>query len=355
MGKARWESWSGLSSDWPPWCCWRGGTTAAADNTARGSPVTAIAADSAGIARAVALLRAGGIVALPTETVYGLAADARNAKAVARIYAAKGRPGFNPLIVHVVDLAAAEQLVIVGATARALAARFWPGPLTLVLPAREGNGIVPIVAAGLPTLAVRVPAHPVMQAILSRIGQPLAAPSANASGAISPTTAAHVAASLGDRVPLIIDDGATPGGLESTIVAVDGDWVTLLRPGAIAADRLGVVTDAAAFPGSAGQGVTAPGQLASHYAPRQPVRLNAESAAANEFLVGFGSVRGDVTLSATGDLGEAAAALFAALHIAQASGAVVIAVAPIPEIGVGVAINDRLRRAAYRRSADPRR
>ena len=227
-----------------------------------------VAADADGIAAAVAALAAGSIVALPTETVYGLAADATDADAVAKIFTAKGRPGFNPLIVHVADLDAAGALVDINATARALAARFWPGPLTLVLAARTGNGIAPAVAAGLPTLAIRIHAHPVMQAVLRGVGRPLAAPSANASGSISPTTAAHVAASLGDRAPVIVDGGPTPGGLESTIVAVAGDRVTLLRPGGIAAAALGVNA-------AAGAGITAPGQLASHYAPRQPVRLNA--------------------------------------------------------------------------------
>lgn len=301
--------------------------------------MTLIAANAAGLARAVERLAAGGIVALPTETVYGLAADATDPAAVACIYAAKGRPGFNPLIVHVADLAAAAALVEFGDTARALAARFWPGPLTLVLPARAGNGIAPAVAAALPTLAVRVPAHPVIRAVLNALGRPLAAPSANASGTISPTTAAHVAASLGRRVPLILNGGPTPGGLESTIVAVDGDRVTLLRPGGIPADALEVNA-------AAGGGIVAPGQLASHYAPRQPLRLDATEARAGEFLIGFGAVAGDLTLSARGDLAQAAAALFAALHTAQASGATTIAVAPVPDIGVGVAINDRLRRAA---------
>jgi L-threonylcarbamoyladenylate synthase len=304
--------------------------------------MTIVPADAAGIARAVATLQAGGIVALPTETVYGLAADATDPTAVAAIFAAKGRPGYNPLIVHVADLASAERLVAVGVTARALAARFWPGPLTLVLPALSGNGIAPAVTAGLPTLAVRVPAHPVMQAVLRGAGRPLAAPSANASGTITATTAGHVAASLGGRVSLIVDAGPTPGGLESTIIGVDGDRVTLLRPGGIAAADLGVNA-------AAGDAITAPGQLASHYAPRQPVRLDAIAAERDEFLIGFGAVPGDLTLSARGDLVEAAAALFAALHTAQASGAARIAVAPIPATGIGVAINDRLRRAAATR------
>ncbi|UAJ11850.1 L-threonylcarbamoyladenylate synthase [Glacieibacterium megasporae] len=298
-----------------------------------------VAADAAGIARAVAFLAQGHVVALPTETVYGLAGDATDPAAVAAIYAAKGRPGFNPLIVHVADLAAAEQLVEVDDIARALADRFWPGPLTLVLPARPGNGIAPDVTADLATLAVRVPAHPVMRAVLTAFGRPLAAPSANASGTISPTTAAHVAASLGGRIPLIVDGGATPGGLESAIVRVDSDRVSLLRPGGIDAALLGITA-------AAGPGIVAPGQLASHYAPTQPLRLDATCAEAGEFLIGFGPVAGDLNLSELGDLDEAAAALFAALHAAQASGAKRIAVAPIPETGVGAAINDRLRRAA---------
>ncbi len=297
-------------------------------------------ADAAGIARAVAALAAGGIVAVPTETVYGLAADATDPAAVARIYAAKGRPEFNPLIVHVPDLAAAERLVEASETARALAARFWPGPLTLVLPARAGNGIAPAVGAGLTTLAVRVPAHPVMQAVLRGLGRPLAAPSANASGRISATTAAHVAASLGDAVPLILDGGPCPGGLESTIVRVEGERVSLLRPGGVPAEGL--------VNAVAGGGIVAPGQLASHYAPRQPLRLNATKRRPGEVLIGFGPVAGDLTLSATGDLAEAAAALFAALHAAEASGAAAIAVAPVPDHGLGVAINDRLARAATR-------
>ncbi|MGI4876361.1 MAG: L-threonylcarbamoyladenylate synthase [Janthinobacterium lividum] len=298
-----------------------------------------VPAHDAGIARAVGQLAAGGIVALPTETVYGLAGDATDAGAVAAIYAAKGRPGFNPLIVHVADLAAAAALVEVGPVARVLAERFWPGPLTLVLPARRSE-LAPGVAAGLGTLAVRVPAHPVMREVLRQLGRPLAAPSANASGGISPTRADHVRASLDGRIPLILDGGPTSGGLESSIVAVDGDRVRLLRPGGIAADLLGInaVTDAAT--------IVAPGQLASHYAPRQPVRLNALAAAGDEYLLGFGPVAGDRNLSPAGDLVEAAAGLFDGLHRAQASGRARIAVAPIPDHGIGAAINDRLRRAA---------
>ena len=301
-------------------------------------PTETIAADAAGIARAVALLRAGQPVALPTETVYGLAAAAADGAAVARIYAAKGRPGFNPLIVHVADAAQAASLVEVNTTAAALMARFWPGPLTLVLPRKRGAPVAGLVTAGLPTLAVRAPVHPVMQAVIAAVG-PVAAPSANTSGRLSATRAEHVAASLGGRVALILDAGPCAAGLESTIVAVDGGRVALLRPGAVAAELLGINAAADA-------GIAAPGQLASHYAPRQPVRLDALTAAADEFHVGFGAVAGDATLSARGDLVEAAARLFDVLHVAQAGGRARIAVAPVPGHGLGAAINDRLRRAA---------
>lgn len=284
------------------------------------------------------MTRAGGCVAVPTETVYGLAADATDAQAVAGIYAAKGRPSFNPLIVHVADLAAAERIAVFDDAARALAMCFWPGPLTLVLPVRGDAGIASLVTAGLDTVAVRVPAHRAMQALLAAVGVPLAAPSANASGAISPTRAAHVAASLAGRIPLVIDDGATQAGLESTIVQ-DG---RILRPGPLTAEMLGLE---AAAPGGA---ITAPGQLASHYAPSRPVRLDAVTRAEGEWWIGFGAVGGDDSLSATGDLTEAAARLFDALHRADASGAVAIAVAPVPQHGIGAAINDRLRRAAHR-------
>lgn len=301
-----------------------------------------IAADDAGIAQGVAILCAGGIVAVPTETVYGLAARAVDAAAVARIYAAKGRPSFNPLIVHVSGAAQAAELVVIDATAAALMAAHWPGPLTLVLPLRPGAPIVGLVTAGLATLAVRCPAHPVMQALIAEAG-PLAAPSANASGRISATTAAHVAASLGARVPLILDGGACAAGLESTIVAVADGVVTLLRPGAVPGELLPL---AAAQRLDPAQGIVAPGMMASHYAPQQPVRLNVLTAGPAEFHIGFGAVAGDASLSARGDLAEAAARLFGLLHLAQASGRATIAVAPVPMSGLGRAINDRLRRAA---------
>ncbi|MEH3122086.1 MAG: L-threonylcarbamoyladenylate synthase [Sphingomonas phyllosphaerae] len=296
---------------------------------------------TAAVEEAAGIIRAGGIVAVPTETVYGLAADARDSAAVARIYAAKGRPSFNPLIVHVPDLAAAERLAVFDADARALATRFWPGPLTLVLPVRAEAGIASLVTAGLDTIAIRVPAHRAMQALLAASGAPLAAPSANASNAISPTRAAHVAASLGGAVALILDDGATATGVESTIVA----GRTILRPGPVTAEMLGEVLPVAA--GTTAH-VSAPGQLATHYAPRKPLRLMAVTPEAGEWLIGFGAVAGDDTLSASGDLEEAAARLFDALHRADASDRAGIAVAAVPETGVGVAINDRLRRAAHR-------
>lgn len=313
------------------------------------SPVRAAqihVADSAGIAAAAALLRDGGVVALPTETVYGLAARADRPDAVAAIYRAKGRPDFNPLIVHVPDLAAAESLALVDERARSLAAAFWPGALTLVLPLRPEAGIAPAVTAGLPTIALRCPAHPVMRAVLAAAGAPLAAPSANRSGGVSPTTAAHVAASLGAAVPMVLDGGACAAGIESTIVALrdSGHW-QVLRPGPITEAQISAMlgTDADTVTSAA---IEAPGQLASHYAPGKPMRLNAGSAAADEFLIGFGSVAGNVSLSATGDLAEAAAALYGALHLAAAAPQPRIAVAAVPDEGIGAAINDRLRRAA---------
>ncbi|UZK69153.1 L-threonylcarbamoyladenylate synthase [Sphingomonas sp. S1-29] len=296
---------------------------------------------TAAIAEAAALIAGGGCVAVPTETVYGLAADATDSLAVAGIYAAKGRPSFNPLIVHVADVAGARALAAFDDEAERLAAAFWPGPLTMVLPVREGSGVAGLVTAGLPTIAIRVPAHRAMRALLAACGRPLAAPSANASGGISPTRAAHVVASLGGRVALVIDDGATQAGLESTIVAPGAR--SILRPGPVTAAMLGE-----GYAAYAGDAITAPGQLSSHYAPSKPVRLGASEARAGEWLIGFGPVAGDDTLSATGDVVEAAAGLFEALHRADASDAAGIAVAPVPDEGVGVAINDRLGRAAVR-------
>ena len=288
------------------------------------------------IAEAARLVLAGEPVAVATETVYGLAADATNAAAVARIYEAKGRPSFNPLIVHVPDLAAAERIGLFDAQARALAEAHWPGPMTLVVPLREDSGIAALVTAGLPTIGLRVPAHRAMQALLRAVGRPLAAPSANASGAISPSRAEHVAKSLGGRIPLILDSGPTERGLESTIVAATGGPLRLLRRGPIAIDA----------PMGDGSTIEAPGQLASHYAPSKPLRLNAAAAEPGEYLIGFGPVAGDASLSEAGDLTQAAARLFDLLHQADASAKPRIAVAPVPDEGLGAAINDRLRRAA---------
>ena len=289
------------------------------------------------IAEAARLILAGEPVAVATETVYGLAADATNAEAVARIYEAKGRPSFNPLIIHVTDLAAAERIGEFSDAARTLAEQHWPGPLTLVVPLRPDSGIAAIIAAGLPTIGLRVPAHRSMQALLKATARPLAAPSANASGSISPTRAEHVLKSLGGRIPLIIDDGATQRGLESTIVAATGGQLRLLRRGPID------VPDAIE---SAADRIEAPGQLASHYAPSKPLRLNASEAEADEFLIGFGAVEGAANLSPSGDLVQAAARLFELLHQADASPKPRIAIAPIPDSGLGAAINDRLKRAS---------
>lgn len=299
----------------------------------------------AAIAEAAAIIAGGGCVATPTETVYGLAADATNAEAVAGIYAAKGRPSFNPLIVHVADRRAAEAIAMFDRDARALADAFWPGPLTLVLPLRPDSPIAGLVTAGLSTVAIRVPQHRAMQALLAACGKPLAAPSANASGSISPTRAPHVAASLADRIPLIIDDGATSGGIESSIVAV-GPQPRLLRPGPVSGAQ--IEREIGRWLAGAGEAIEAPGQLASHYAPRKPLRLNATEGREGEWLIGFGTVAGDDTLSASGDMTEAAARLFDALHRADASDRTAIAVAPVPEDGIGLAINDRLKRAAAR-------
>lgn len=307
-----------------------------------------LAADAAGLERAAALLRAGACVAFPTETVYGLGADARRDDAVAGIYAAKDRPARNPLIVHVPDLAAAADLADLPDAAHLLAAAFWPGPLTLVLPLRRGAVLSPLVTAGLDSVAVRVPAAPVAQALLRRCGLPLAAPSANPSGRISPTNADHVLAGLSGRIAAVVDGGPCAVGLESTILDLTGA-PRLLRPGGIPAEALARVLDAPLDTDTITEDTTpsAPGLMASHYAPRARVRLNAETAGPDEVLLGFGPVAGAaMNLSETGDLAEAAAGLFAALHRLDAGGASAIAVSPIPETGLGRAINDRLRRAA---------
>jgi L-threonylcarbamoyladenylate synthase len=302
-------------------------------------------ADAAGLAEAVRLLAAGDIVAVPTETVYGLAADAANAAAVAKIYAAKGRPAFNPLIVHVADRAMAGRYGAFEPLAEKLAQAFWPGPLTLVLPRCDGAPVASLVTAGLSTIALRAPAHPAMQAVVRGLDRGVAAPSANASGRLSPTRASHVLESLAHRIPLVIDAGRCAAGLESSIVAVAGGSARLLRPGALALEDIEAVVGAPVAAAVAGEAVAAPGMMLSHYAPGTPLRLDADTAAPDEFHIGFGPVRGDASLSETGDLAEAASRLFDLLHVADASGRRRIAVAPIPSHGLGAAIGDRLRRA----------
>jgi L-threonylcarbamoyladenylate synthase len=312
--------------------------------------------DASSLRDAGDLIRAGGLVAFPTETVYGLGADATNGEAVAGIFAAKGRPQFNPLIVHVPDLAAAEALGQFSNEARQLAAHFWPGPLTLVVTRRDHSPVSDLVSAGLPTLAIRVPDHAIAQALLKAALRPLAAPSANRSGHVSATLAEHVAADLGDRISLILDGGATPHGLESTIVDATGDHLILLRPGAISIDALQSATGATITRGPASAARPhAPGQLESHYAPRAALRLNARDVAADEALLAFGpnalaASKQVINLSPSGNLIEAAANLFAALRALDASGAATIAVMPIPNGGLGEAINDRLKRAAAPRT-----
>ena len=312
--------------------------------------------DHPALARAAALLRAGGLVAFPTETVYGLGADATSDQAVAGIFAAKDRPQFNPLIVHFTGAEAAAREVVFDARARRVAEAFWPGPLTLVLPRREESRLSLLCSAGLDSQAVRVPAHPLAQRLLAECGLPLAAPSANASGRISPTEAAHVAASLGARVPLILDGGRCPVGLESTVLDLSGPEAAILRPGAVTAqDLTPIIGEVAVVSGSvetAGNGgLKGPGMLSSHYAPGHPVRLNATAVAADEALLAFGpevpaGAAATLNLSPAGDLTEAAAHLFAYLHRLDALQVRAIAVMPIPQTGLGAAINDRLRRAA---------
>lgn len=308
--------------------------------------------DAPNVARAAALIREGRLVAMPTETVYGLAADATNARAVAAIYAAKGRPSFNPLIVHVADAAMAGRYAELTPLARRLADAFWPGPLTLVLPKRPGCAIADLVTAGLDTVAVRVPAHPVALDLIRRSGRPLAAPSANPSGRLSPTRAADVAAELGDKVALVLDGGPARHGLESTVIEASGTVPVLLRPGAISADEVARIAGTAVLRPAADPSLpSSPGQLASHYAPHARLRLDATDVRPGEALLAFGpdvpaSAGPVLNLSPAGDVVEAAANLFAALRTLDASGAGTIAVMPIPSGGLGEAINDRLRRAA---------
>ena len=302
--------------------------------------------DAAGIARAAQRLGQGALVAFPTETVYGLGADARNSLAVARIFEAKGRPRFNPLIVHVASAAKAQDYVQWSDQAQALATAFWPGPLTLVLPIRPDAGLSDLVTADLPSLAIRVPAHPLARQLLTAFGGPVAAPSANPSGRISPTTAAHVIAGLNGRIEAVLDGGPCPVGLESTILGLTGT-PTLLRHGGLPAEDIEALLGNPLTQDTTPGKLTAPGQMASHYAPAAAMRLNATSTAApDEALLGFGPMDCTLNLSPTGSLTEAAANLFPHLHALDARGATTIAVAPIPETGLGRAINDRLRRAA---------
>ena len=314
-------------------------------------------ADAAAVGDAVHCLRAGGLVAFPTETVYGLGADATNAHAVARLYDAKGRPAFNPLISHVTGEAAAQKLAQFNDNAAKLAKAFWPGPLTLVLPKADGCPVAELATAGLDSIAVRVPQHDVAQKILAAFGRPIVAPSANRSGHVSPTTAAHVLADLRGRIELIVDGGASPVGVESTVVACLGEPM-LLRPGGLPRQAIeqvlgGALADAPATI-AADDAPLAPGMLTSHYAPRTPVRLDARDVAAGEALLAFGpspiagvaGAKTTLNLSKSGDLIEAAANLFSCLRTLDGAGAKMIAVMPIPHNGLGEAINDRLKRAA---------
>lgn len=305
------------------------------------------------IARAAALIRSGRLVAFPTETVYGLGADATNGRAVAAIFAVKGRPRFNPLIIHVPDLAAAETYAVLDSRAEELAARFWPGPLTLVLPSRADSAISALATAGLDSIAVRVPSHPVARTLLEAADRPIAAPSANRSGRVSPTAAIHVAEELGGRVDMILAAGRSAVGLESTILDLSGSTPLLLRPGAVTQADIEAVIGPIGIGGGDSDRPNAPGQLRRHYAPATPLRLAATAAETGEGLIAFGPdafagrrAEQMLNLSETGDLSEAAGNLFAMLRLLDGRGYRGIAVMPIPETGLGIAINDRLRRAA---------
>jgi L-threonylcarbamoyladenylate synthase len=310
--------------------------------------------DSA-IDEAAAALAAGRLVAFPTETVYGLGADSTSDAAVARLYEAKGRPVFNPLIAHVPDLAAAERLVTFTDSARRLARAFWPGPLTLVLPRAAGCPVSLLASAGLDTLAVRIPDHPLALALLRAVGRPLVAPSANPSGQLSPTTAGHVREALGDKVALVLDGGPCRVGIESTVVDLSGKRPALLRPGGVPAEAVEAILGLLAAPGEGP--IRSPGQLESHYAPGLPVRLDVVDVRPEEALLAFGpagpaGAATSLNLSPTGNLIEAAANLFSFLRRLDQPGLSAIAVMPIPEQGLGRAINDRLRRAAAPRPGE---
>ncbi len=308
----------------------------------------------AALAKAALLLQQGKLVAMPTETVYGLAADATNDHAVAAIYAAKGRPSFNPLIIHGYDFAQLAAHVQMDNRAEELAAHFWPGPLTLILPRHNNSRISLLASAGLPSLAVRIPQHKVALDLLRMVQTPLAAPSANPSGYLSPTTAQHVAQSLGDKVALILASGKSSIGVESTVLDLTQQQVRILRPGAITAEMLAAIigqVDTIKEADKITSQITSPGQMSSHYAPNKPLRLNAQSPNSNEVWLTFGpSLEAthlyQLSLSDSGDLTEAAANLFVHLHTAEQMNVAGIAVMPIPETGLGIAINDRLKRAA---------
>ncbi len=306
--------------------------------------------DAPGLARAAQLLAQGRLVAFPTETVYGLGADARNDRAVARIFEAKRRPRFNPLIVHLADAAAARRIAVFDDDANRLADAFWPGPLTLVLPLRPDAGISPLVTAGQATIAIRVPAHPVAQAVLRAFDGPVAAPSANPSGKISPTSAAHVLAGLDGRIAAVLDGGTCPVGVESTIIGCDAHGPVLLRPGGLPVEAIEPCLGRPIRQRGADAEITAPGQLSSHYAPEAALRLNVTAPAPGELWLGFGPdcPGAALNLSPGGDLTEAAASLFHQLRALDemATPGQAVAVAPVPERGLGRAINDRLRRAA---------
>ncbi|MEH6526745.1 MAG: L-threonylcarbamoyladenylate synthase [Sneathiella sp.] len=304
--------------------------------------------DPAGLKRAAEYIQSGSLVAFPTETVYGLGADALDDTAVASIYAAKGRPSFNPLIIHVPSIAVAEKYVVFSDIARRLADNFWPGALTLVLPRTKDCAISKLASAGLDTLAIRIPGHRLALQFLTECGRPLAAPSANPSGSISPTTAQHVISRLGNAISGVLDGGACPVGVESTVVGFENDIPVLLRPGGITKDALESAVGEVLRHSNDGT-ISSPGMLLTHYAPACPVRLDAADKKPGEAFLGFGRDQdklSDINLSEAGDLTEAAAKLFAAFHMLDEMQVKAIAVGPIPEIGLGVAINDRLRRAA---------
>ncbi len=308
-----------------------------------------LSSDESGLTRASELLSGGGLVAFPTETVYGLGCDARNDLAVAHIFEAKRRPHFNPLIVHLDSKETAQSYVNWTDAAERLAEAFWPGPLTLVLPVREGSGVSSLVTANLPTLAVRVPKHPIAVALLQKFGGPVAAPSANLSGKISPTNAPHVASGLKGRIDAIVEGGACGVGVESTILGLK-NVPTLLRPGGIPQEAIEAALGEPIALHQPGDALTAPGQMSSHYAPSAPLRQNVTDIRPGEILLGFGPVLGaTLNLSEAGDLGEAAANLFLHLHELDTLATGTIAVSPIPNHGLGRAINDRLARAAKTR------